>query len=60
MLKNLLASSQFNQLRDKNWSSLSKLIPGTTARQVLYDLFMSIIIFLALSRSIISKIFAYA
>lgn len=34
MLKNFLASSEFNNLENKNWAAVSKLVPGTTPRQV--------------------------
>ena len=34
MLKTLLASSEFNDMQDKNWPQISRMIPGTTPRQV--------------------------
>ena len=34
MLKSLVKSTDFNDMPDKNWTSISKLIPGTTPKQV--------------------------
>ena len=34
MLKCLVDSAQFNALETKNWESLCRLVPGTTAQQV--------------------------
>ena len=34
LLKTLISSPEFNGLKDKNWTSISRMIPGTVARQV--------------------------
>lgn len=39
MLKTLIASSQFNEQSEKNWTTISRAVPGTTPREVNhYDL----------------------
>lgn len=37
ILKSFLKSSAFNELQEKNWSAISRLIPGTTPKQVRID-----------------------
>ncbi len=34
MLKSLIASREFNEQPNKNWQSISRLIPGTTVKEV--------------------------
>ena len=34
MLKTFISSQEFRDLADKNWSAISRTIPGTTPRQV--------------------------
>ena len=34
LLKTLISSPEFNSLKEKNWTTISRMIPGTTARQV--------------------------